>query len=399
MTGILWGTQVAFWLLAAGVVWVYAGYPLLLAILKSSGLTLGNRSDPPPADPCAPTPKVSVLVAAYNEEAVIAAKLESLLASDYPADRLEILVASDGSSDGTNEIVASYAARGVKLLDLPRGGKTRALNAAAEQATGDVLVMTDATTELMPDTLRQLVAPFSESGVGCVGAELDYVSEDGSPVGRGTGAYWRYEKAIKGLEAAVCSLIGCSGALYAVRRDAHRPIHPELDDDFTMPWEVYDQGWVTAYAIGVVAREPTNEESGADFRMRVRVALRAINALVRRARYCNPVSYGWFAVQLVSHKLLRYLVPLALLGTLALNVVLITIAPNLLVRLVYAATLLGQMGIYGAAVLGALSQRAGLGLPLVHIPYYFVHLNAAALVAWIRFCLGDRAVTWDTARK
>lgn len=391
---------VAFWLCVFLVGWVYVGYPALLALLRRAGVRLGHGRARDRGD-ATPVRSVSVLVAAYNEEAAIETKVRALLASDLGAvadgtapRSLEILVASDGSGDDTNRIVEAIDDPRVRLLALPRGGKTTALNAAAAEATGDVLVMTDATTALGADALRGLVEALERPGVGCVAAELVYRSADGSSVGLGTGAYWRYETAIRRMEAEVCGLIGCSGALYAVRASYHRPIHAALDDDFTMPWEVYDQGAVTVLVPGALAEEPTNESGGADFRMRVRVALRAIHALIVRRRYTNPLRYGWYAVQLLSHKLLRYLVPWFLLGAFVATVMLVAARYGA----IYGVALVAQIGLYGAAAVGAVAQRVGVRVPGVFVPYYFVHLNAAAFVAWLRFASGDRAVTWDTDR-
>jgi cellulose synthase/poly-beta-1,6-N-acetylglucosamine synthase-like glycosyltransferase len=334
------------------------------------------------------------LVAAYNEEAVIAAKVQNLLEAGYPAS-IQVIVASDGSNDRTDELVSAITDQRARLLDLPRGGKTRALNAAAEAATGEVLVMTDATTHLAPGTLEALVAPFADPKVGCVGAELEYMSENGSGVGKGTSAYWRYEQKLKSLEARVCSLIGCSGALYAVRAAAHRPIHVELDDDFTMSWQVYDQGYFTAYARGAVSSEAANEDEAVDFRMRVRVIIRAVNALWKNRRFWNPFRYGWFSLQLVSHKVLRYAVPWFLAAAFMLH---IAILAEGTARPVYAALAAGHVGVYACAVLGKFSIARGWNIPLVHIPFYFMHVNAAAFVGTAKFLAGNRAVTWDTAR-
>lgn len=399
----------AHWVLVGLIAWVYVGYPLLLAALARAGVKLGvaaraGRGAAAGADDArgglasveVPVPSVAVLVAAYDEERAIERKVRTLLASAYPRDRLRVVVASDGSSDGTDAVVRAIADPRVTLLELPRGGKTRALNAAAAAAGEvDVLVMTDATTVLAPDAIAALAAAFADPSVGCVAAELVYVDGSGSEVARGTGAYWRYETAIKRLEGEVCSLIGCSGALYAVRRAAHRPIHPELDDDFTMPWEVYDQGYVTRLVRGAVSEESANSEPHADFRMRVRVALRAINALVRRRRYLDPLRYGWFSVQLMSHKALRYLVPWMWLSSFALAVVLFRTSEA---RALYAVVLLGHALVGSAAIVGWLSLRVGAKLPFVHVPYYFAHLNAAALWASLKYLAGDRAVTWRTDR-
>ena len=386
--------ELCFWASLAGTGFAYAGYPIVLTLLAKAGVQFGPRRPPRAGQAPSEPPSVSVLVAAYNEEGAIVRKVMNLLESDYRGD-IEVIVASDGSSDQTNSLVEAIADGRVRLLALPRGGKTRALNAAAASANGRILVMTDATTELAPGTLADLVAPFADRSVGCVGAELVYRTDGGAEVARGTSAYWRYERRLKSLEAEICSLIGCSGALYAVRAAAHRPIHEELDDDFTMPWHVYDQGFYTAYATGAVSSETANEDEAADFRMRVRVVIRAVNALWKGRRFWNPFRTGWFAAQLFTHKVLRYAVPYLLLVAAIAHAVLALsdTAPD-----IYRWLVIPHLLVYVCALVGRTSLKRGWGLPFVHIPFYFVHLNAAALVGTLKFFAGSRAITWDTER-
>jgi cellulose synthase/poly-beta-1,6-N-acetylglucosamine synthase-like glycosyltransferase len=379
-----------YWTLLGLVGWTYVGYPLLLGVLgRLSRRTLERE----PIEP-----SVTLIIAAFNEEKDIAKKLDDSLAIDYPKEKLQIVVASDCSSDRTHEIVESYADRGVQLVALPqRAGKTAGQNAAAKVARGEVMVFTDATTELASTVIRGLVEGFADDRVGCVGAELEYVSEGGTAVGKGGGAYWRYEKKVKELEARVNSLIGVSGCLYAVRTSAYRPIPPDLISDFVIAGDVFSRGYITVYGRGAVSSEKTHEESGKEFDMRVRVAIRTINALVRRAGMLNPFRHGFFAFQLFSHKVLRYLVPELLLAVLAITVWLVLghVAPVLL----YQVMLAGQVAVYVGAVVGWLCLRWKIKIPLVHIPFYFVHANMAALVAFFKYLRGERKVTWATVRQ
>lgn len=384
------GPMVAlYWILLGLVAWTYFGYPLLLAVLgRLSRRKLRRESI---------EPSVSLIIAAFNEEKDIGKKLDDSLRIDYPKDKLQIIVASDCSTDRTHEIVESYADRGVQLVALPeRGGKTAGQNAAAQVAKGEVMVFTDATTDLAPTVIRDLVEGFADDRVGCIGAELEYVSEGGTAVGKGGGAYWKYEKKVKELEAKVSSLIGVSGCLYAVRSSAYRPIAPDLISDFVIAGDVYSRGYITVYGRGAVSSEKTHEDSGKEFDMRVRVAIRSINALVRRAGMLNPFRHGFFAFQLLSHKVLRYLVPELLIAALLVNVWLVLrhAAPAVL----YQVLLAGQLAVYLGAVVGYLCLRWKIRVPLVHIPFYFVHANLAALVALIRYLGGERKVTWTTVR-
>jgi len=392
VTGAL---AVIFWASLAAVAWPYAGYPLLLLALAR----LRPRSPEPQAPAEAPPlcPTVTIIIAAYNEEKAIRDKLESTLALDYPPEKLEVIVASDNSTDRTHDIVRELAPRGVRLVVLPeRAGKTAAQNLAAAAAKGEVLIFTDATTELDRDSVRRLTACFADPRVGCAGAELEYVSEGGSAVGQGGGLYWRYEKRVKELEAVVSTLIGVSGCLYAVRARAYRPIEPDLISDFVIAGDVYQRGFITVYGAGTVSSEKTHEETGKEFEMRVRVIVRTINALVRRARMLNPLRYGFFSFQLFSHKVLRYLVPELLIAIFASGLSLAlfggTAAP------IYRALTLAQLALYLAAAVGWLRQRLGLRLPLVHVPFYFVVVNLAALWALVLYLRGERKVTWTTVR-
>jgi len=382
--------ELGFWILLGVVAWVYAGYPLLLALVSRIRRL---RIDRAPI-----SPSVSVIIAAYNEQKDIAQKLERTLSLEYPPEKLEVIVASDCSTDGTHGIVAGFADRGVQLQVLAeRGGKTAAQNFAARHARGEILVFTDATTRLRPDALSKLMEGFADPRVGCVGAELDYVSEAGSVVGRGAGLYWRYEKKVKELESTANSLIGVSGCLYAVRSHLYSPIDPDLISDFVIAPDMFARGYVTAYAPGTIVEEITNEDTAREFEMRTRVIVQSIHVLVRRFRMLNPLRYGLFAVQLWSHKVLRYLVAELLGGALVLSLALaLQGGPRARLYQVLAAVQLGGYALT-AALHWLLPRFAFRGGPL-YAPVYFAQANAAAVWALVQYLRGERKITWTTAR-
>jgi cellulose synthase/poly-beta-1,6-N-acetylglucosamine synthase-like glycosyltransferase len=382
--------EAAFWACVVLTAWTYLGYPLLLAVLA--------RLRPRRLECADGEPSVSVIVSAYNEEKGIGRKLEETLALSYPRERLQVIVASDGSTDRTNAIVAGFSPRGVALVALPgRGGKTAAQNAAVRVAGGEFLVFTDATTRFDAAALRGLLRPFADPSVGCVGAELVYRSRQGSLVGRGCGLYWRYEKKVKELESAVSSLIGVSGCLYAIRRRLYTPIEPDLTSDFTIALDTFAKGYRTVHGRGAVAEEDTNEDATREFDMRTRVIIQTIHALARRAELLNPIRYGFFAFQLWSHKVLRYLVPELLVGALATSVALaVQAGPR---AGLYQALVAGQVASYlGAPAAWWACQRAGLRARPLSVPVYFAHVNAAAFWALVSYLRGERKVTWTTAR-
>lgn len=379
-----------FWLLVGAVLWSYAGYPVLLTLIARKRKCAGMRG------PVEPT--VSVIISAYNEDKVIRDKLEGTLLLDYPRDRIEIIVGSDCSTDRTHEVVGEFRARGVKLVVLPRRmGKTAAQNAAAAVARGEVLVFTDATTKLQPDAIKNLVKGFADPRVGCVGAALEYVTEQGTAVGKGGSLYWRYESAVKQLESRANSLVGVSGCLYAVRAALYTPIDPDLISDFTITLHIYEKGYVTRYAEGTLSQEQTHESAQCEFEMRTRIVVRGIHALLRNGRMLNPFRFGLFALQLWSHKVLRYLVPECLLAALLLSV---SLAMGRGPRAWMYQTLLGFQLLVYLAVPGLywMFLRLGLKVRGLHAPVYFAHANAAAFWALVSYLRGERKVTWTTVR-
>jgi cellulose synthase/poly-beta-1,6-N-acetylglucosamine synthase-like glycosyltransferase len=290
----------------------YVGYPALVYVL--------SRLFPRPVQQAAITPRVSLIIAAHNEERDIAVKLRNALSLDYPTDRLEIIVASDCSTDHTDDIVRSFTRQGVILYrQTERFGKTIAQNQAVRLSTGEILVFSDATTMYEPDALRRIVRSFADPEVGCVAGQLMYVDRTTTAVGSGCRSYWGYEKMLKSCESRLGSLIGVSGCLYAVRRSCHTRLSSDLIDDFVIASEIQLQGLRTIYEPAAIATEDTNKRSRDEFCMRVRVIEQTICVLYRYRRILNPLRHGLFAFQMLSHKVLRYAVPCWLVTAFAAN--------------------------------------------------------------------------------
>ena len=378
--------KIVFWLSAAALCYTYVGYPLLLMLvsrLRGRAVRVAEW-----------TPHVTAIITAYNEERDLAAKLENTLALDYPKERLEIIVASDCSSDRTDEIARSFAARGVRLHRQPeRLGKTAAQNAAVELARGEIILFSDATTLYQPDVLRVMVGNFADPTVGCVAGRLIYVDPGQSGVGRGARSYWDYEVLLKRYESRVCSLIGVSGCLYAVRRSAYVPLYNEACSDFIIATKMVEQGLRTIYEPAAVCTEETNDRTHKELRMRVRVITQTYTDLWRHRAMMNPLRSGFYAVQLFSHKVMRYLVPVFLLALLAASAAL---APR---SAFYALTLAAQLVCYAAAAAGWLLERAGRRAGPLAFPQYFVLANLAALLAFYKFLRGERYARWEPIRE
>ena len=366
-----------FWVSLAVCAWVYAGYPLLLLALAAA------RPRPVRAAPV--TPAVTILIPAHNEEGVIADKLANCRALDYPPDRLEVLVVSDGSTDGTERIAAAHP--GVRLLSVPRGGKAAALNAGAAQATGEVLVLTDADAMLDAQSLGNLVAPFADPEVGGVCGNKRQRPRENDATAGGDGLYWRYEQWQKRLEAAFGSVYAADGSLYAIRRELFVPIADAAQaDDIAVSARIPAQGRRLAFAPGAVAWEQGPSGAGSEFARKVRVTNHSLRAVLG----LGPVLWtrGLYSLQLVSHKLLRHLAPVFMVLLLAASVLLSSRPP-------YRAALAGQALFYAAGAAGYALRRTRVARirPLA-AAYYFCFVNAAALAGVLSVARGTRLRAW-----
>jgi cellulose synthase/poly-beta-1,6-N-acetylglucosamine synthase-like glycosyltransferase len=377
--------EILFWTACMMLVYVYVLFPVLVRLLASRfGAVVPETGQPL---------SVSIIVTAYNEEKGILEKLENLLALDYPSDLLDIIVVSDASSDATDQLVRDCGADRVQLLRIEgRKGKTSCQNAAAAIAQGDILVFTDATTRLDAYALRALIGRFYSADVGCVAGRLMYVSRTENVTGRGGEAYWDYEIKLRVAESALGSLIGVSGCLYAVRRNAYRAINPGLISDFVISMKMREQSLRTVLAANAVCYEETLNRGSHEMSMRVRVAIRSINALIYERRFLNPWRYGLFAWQLWSHKLLRYASPFLWLIALGANLVLALKHP------LYFALLACQIAIILAGTVGFALQSRLANLGVLNKPYYFLLTNIASFLGALRYARGERMVTWKPLR-
>jgi hypothetical protein len=356
--------EIVFWGSVALLVYTHAGYPLLLWVLARA------RARPTYAEVGAP-PAVSVIVAAYDEEALVAGKVANLLALDYPEARLEVVVASDGSSDRTVE--RARAAGAHLVLDLPRRGKVRAQDAAVERASGEILAFSDANSVWAPDALWQLVAPFADPRVGYVCGQLRFTRPDGT---NQEGVYWRYELALRALESALAGVTGGNGAIYATRREAYLVVDPRMGHDLSFPFNMVKRGWRAVYAPGAWAEEKMVPSIEGEFARKRRMMSHAW-PIVLRGGMLSPRGYGpLYAWQIGSHRVLRYASPFLHMVALGANLPLLAHGP------LYAATLIAQLTLLLAAALGPFFSARPFRLA-----YYYVLVTAslaAGLWDWLR---------------
>jgi cellulose synthase/poly-beta-1,6-N-acetylglucosamine synthase-like glycosyltransferase len=379
-------TRALFWLAASLVAYTYAGFPVL--VLVRAALR------PRPYRRAAIAPSVSIVVAARNEAAVIAAKIANLLSVDYPADRLEVVVASDGSEDGTVTAARACGDDRVRVLDLPRLGKAGALNAAVAQAHGDMLVFTDANSMLAPDALRALVAPFADEQVGGVAGDQRYVTSGGAAaIARGERRYWAFDRALKRAESRGGNVISATGALYAIRRELFRPVPDGVTDDFAVSTAVICQRRRLVFAADAAAYEPVAASAASEFARKVRVITRGLNAVLLRRELLDPRRHGFYALQLLSHKLLRRLMAVPLVVTAATGARLARCGR------VYRLAAMAQTAAAGLGVTGLLIRRRA-GVPrLLALPAYFCLVNVASLWAAFNVVRGRAIERWEPRRE
>jgi len=370
-------------------VYAYVLYPAvlrLLAVFRPKAL--------PPRDP-AEWPTISISLPAYNEELSIRDTLEALLAIDYPADRRQIVVISDASTDRTDEIVREFAGRGVELLRLPaRAGKTAAENAVAPHLRGDIVVNTDATIRIPPDALKPLIRVFQDPTIGVASGRDISVGRLDVEANRGESGYVGYEMWLRGLETRVGSIVGASGCFYAIRRPLVSAIFPEaLSRDFASPLRARQHGYRTVSVDQAMCLVPRTTSLQAEYRRKIRTMARGLETLWFQRDLMNPLRYGSFAWMLVSHKLCRWLVhlalPLALLGLAFLA----PAYPAAAVLLVCAAVVLA-VGWIVLTRFGDRKSPAPLGLA-----GFFVAVNVAALAAWWKAFRGERNPIWEPTRR
>ncbi len=365
--------------------YIYVGYPLLALIVAGISREKVKKS------PC--SPDISILIAAYNEEKHIGATIENKLQLDYPGDKVEIIVISDASEDATDDIIRSYADRGVRYIrQEPRKGKTAALNLAVTKASGEILVFSDANSMYDRDCLRYLMENFADPSVGYVTGKMVYVNPDGSTIGSGCSAYMRYENLLRGIETLIGSIVGVDGGVDAVRKSLYCEMSPDQLPDFVLPLKVVEQGYRVVYEPRALLKEDALKSPEDENRMRVRVSLRALWALFEMRGLLNPLKHGVFSFQLFSHKVLRYLGIVFVVLLYASNLFLLKKA------LIYKIFFMLQSVVMVSAMAGHWMEKNGRPSGILFVPYYFFLINIAAGQALMRFLKGEKQVTW-TPRK
>jgi glycosyltransferase involved in cell wall biosynthesis len=365
---------IAFWLSVGLLLYTHLGYPLLLALLARVHAR-------PASGPLAELPSVSVIVAAYAEQDVIAARVANLRELEYPADRVEVVVACDGSPDATAERAREAGAD--LVLELPRGGKIRAQDAAVNRARSEIVAFSDANASWDGQALHRLVDAFADPRVGYVCGDVRFVNERGT---NQEGLYWRYEMAVRALESRVRSVTGGNGAIYATRRDAYFVVDPIMGHDLSFPFNMVKRGWLALYVPDARASEKMVPSIEGEFARKRRMMSHGW-PIVLRGGMLSPRGYDpLYALMIFSHRVLRYLSPFLHLIALGTSIALIGHG------WVYAVA----VAVQAAIILAALIAPVVRVRPFLVARYYVLTTASLAAGLWDWIAHGTQA-GWEPA--
>ncbi len=373
---------IVFWLSLGLIFWTYLGYAIFL-----KALSIGRKSH---IRDESHLPTVSLIATAYNEEKRIAEKLENSLNIDYPSEKYEIIIVSDGSTDQTDEIIRTYCLRGVKLVETgKRIGKHNGQQLGVEQASGEIIVFTDIATMIDSDGIRNIVRNFADPRVGCVSG-LDKIESSNSSSGEG--AYVRYEMKVRELESRVNSLVGVSGSFFAARKSLCDDWKGDFSTDFYLPLKSYMRGYKSILDSSALGRYKVADDHSNEFRRKVRTVVHGIDVLMNNTSVMNLFKCGFFSIQIISHKLIRWLVPFLMLLLLFSNLFLIRDGDLYFVT--FIIQVMGYFAVLAYHVIAKLRE-----ISIFRVPYFFFLANLSILAAWIEYVRGERYIWWEATKR
>ncbi len=382
--------QLFFYILSFSVIYCYFIYPILIYYAANS---LEKKIDKHPIEPT-----VSIIISAYNEEEYIKNKIENLLCLDYPSSKLEIIVGSDGSTDRTNEILQQFSSPYFNFYPyLQRRGKMATINDLVQQAQHEIVVFTDARQSFDINTVRELVANFNDPKIGCVSGELCFKSLADGGTAKGIDLYWNYEKFLRRHESKLHSMLGATGAIYAIRRELFVQIPRGIIlDDMFVPLKIIERGFRAVFEPSAKAYDTASNNPKEEYRRKVRTLYGNYQIFYHFLGLFNPLNSP-IAFQLFSHKFLRVVMPFALILLVVTNILLFNTAAT------YKIFLASQLGFYLLAAIGLSTKNSSHGFlkivsKISYAPYMFCLLNFSALIGFLRLVRQKQAVTWEKAR-
>lgn len=382
--------EIIFWLGLFALFYTYMGYLALLWLLTLI------RNDPVKNTNI--TPSVSLVISAYNEGKILSRKIENALELDYPDGLLvEIAIISDGSTDQTNDIILGYAEQNNRILPCivsSNKGKTACLNDFVPELLGEIVVFTDANSFYDTDLLRTIVRPFADERVGFVTGSTRYFTSSAGRAIEATSLYSRFERIIKSLESKINSCVGADGAIFAIRKELFLPMNPYDINDLVIPLQIVKRGFRGVLEETTYCKEEAAREIKSEFRRQVRITTRTIRAILNYKILLNPFRFTFFAFEIFSHKLMKFLTPLWMV------LILITNIPLALGgSLFYKATLITQLLFYIVALIQGTEERRRLPWRFAAICHFFVWINAAYAVGLFKYISGETFISWSPERK
>ena len=369
-----------FWIFVILSVYSYILFPLCLSVLSVISRRPWEKGDF--------KPYVSIVISVFNEEGIIAKKIQNNIELAYPLGKLEIIIISDGSTDRTEEIVRGFNDERIVIKAYrERAGKTACLNRAVPEAKGEIILFTDANSMFPADILLKLVGHFADKSIGLVTGWTRY--GDNRQDEDTTGIYSRFERWTKIKESLLSSCVGADGAVFAIRKELYKTLREDDINDFVIPLHVIRQGRRAVMDPDVYCYEKSADDAGKEYQRQVRITNRTLNAIRRNLEFLNPIRYGWFAYFLVSHKVMRFLVPFFLIAVFILNIMLLSRSH------LYSLTLGFQLFTLAAAMIGILGLTNG---KLTCIAKFFLVTLLAQLTAWLRTFAGISETMWTPQR-
>lgn len=377
-----------FWFFLFLILYCYFGYPLALVILA--------RLCPRPVHKKNIIPGVSVVLSVWNERDVIARKIRNLLALDYPQDKIEILIGSDGSDDGTDEIVASFKDHRIRFIARSqRLGKMATINELVSLAKNEVIVFNDARQELAKDAIEKLVRNLADPSVGCVSGELIFRKKEGA-TSQGINLYWEYEKFLRDYEARIHSMLGATGAIYAIHKKLYSPAPVNIVlDDMHIPFRIIEQGYRAVFESEARAFDDVAENPQEEYRRKTRTLYGNFQIFHQFTHMFNPLRSP-VAIQFFSHKFLRTAVPFLMVALVILNFFLLDQA-------VFQLMMTAQAVFYAMAFAGVCARGHRQGVlyyagKVCYIPYVFCLLNFSVFAGFWRFIHSKQEIAWEKAK-
>lgn len=394
--------EITFWILFGVVVYTFAGYAFLLAILLFFKKMLGlKKKDSPVA--YATLPEVCLFVTAYNESDYVEAKVNNMLSLNYPPDKIQYLWITDGSDDGTPEKLRQYPQMEVHHLP-ERNGKIHAMNRGMKFVKAPIVIFSDSNTILCADAIDIMVKTFRNPKVGCIAGEKRIVDNKlDSAAGSGENIYWKFESWVKRMDSEFNSTVGAVGELFAIRTSLYAEVENDtILDDFVISLRIAEKGYSIAYTPDAYAIETASVNVKEELKRKVRIAAGGLQTIVRLKELLNPFRYGWLSIQYISHKVLRWTIaPIALFLLFFVNfLILLNGSMNKVeVPVFYVLFFYLQVFMYLLAILGWALEHWKIRFKILFVPFYFTAMNYAAVKGWIRFLKGRQSVRWEKSKR